>query len=359
MDNPATKEELAVELEKHRGETVIWYEWGGIYNSKTQLGWLNPITDKFGIQFLLDSPVQYAKVRAAALTGNIPWHIGNGSGQASWSLGLDGALEELDFSIIDIRDYDEVVTAPWFFPGYAWTNAVAYSTETYPDGLPDMAAFFDFERFPGRRMIASPGWSWKTTLRFALLSENPDLLNTAEGKASLAQMSDEQIARAFEIMEEFGPNISAWWTGGADAPSLILSGEIDMSTSWASGVGNAIAAGEPIEICWNCGHLLATEPYWIPKGLKEQDPRAYELANLVLAWINVPENFVNIMEHIAWGPVNPKAIALMDDPRFDALRPYVPTAPANVQYGIWGDQRWDGENTDIIGELWLEYTTNY
>ena len=358
-ENPATLEEIEAQLEKHRGESFVYVGWGGGDQAAVSAAWLLPFTEEFGIEIIQDSPVLYAKFRAMAETGNITWDVGNGSGQASWDLGQTDVLEELDFSIIDRRDFQDGSTGPWFGQSITWSNVVAYSNKAVDElwggqAPKTMADVFDVEKFPGDRAFASPNWSWKTTLRFALLSEDPSLADTP-GMPGLAQLSPEQVDRAFEILTDFAPNVRVWWTNGTECAQLIESEEVVICTSWNGSMFSAQQEGSNSTTCWECGHLMATNPWWIPMGMKEQDPNKFELLQLWMAWTSFPERQAEYSKFISNGSVNVEAGALLVGPDYDETGPEIPSNPQNAQFGILGDEKWDGDNSPVIGERWVEW----
>ena len=361
VENPATLEEIEAQLENHRGESFTYAGWGGGDQAAVSAAWLLPFTEKFGIEVIQDGPIQYAKFRAMAETGNITWDSGNGSGQGSWGLGQTDVLEELDFSIIDRRDFQEGSTseAPWFGQVITWSNVVAYSNkavdELWGGQVPKtMADIFDVEKFPGARSFASPDWSWKTTLRFALLSEDPSLADTP-GVPALAQLSPEQVDRAFEILTDFAPNVRVWWTNGTECAQLIEAGEVVICTSWNGSMFSAQQEGSNSTTCWECGHLMATNPWWVTRGMKEQDPNKFELMQLWMAWSSFPEQQANYSKHISNGPINVKAAALMVGPDYDETGPEIPSNPQNAKFGILGDEKFDGDSSAELGERWVEW----
>ncbi|MEE9248374.1 MAG: extracellular solute-binding protein [Dehalococcoidia bacterium] len=361
VENPATLEEIEAQLEKHRGENFVYAGWGGGDQAAVSAAWLEPFSEKFGIEIIQDGPIQYAKFRAMAETGNITWDVGNGSGQASWNLGQTDVLEELDFSIIDRRDFQEGSTSigPWFGQNITWSNVVAYSNKAVDElwggqAPKTMADIFDVEKFPGDRSFASPDWSWKTTLRFALLSEDPSLMDEL-GVPALAQLSPEQVDRAFEIMTEFAPHVRVWWTNGTECAQLIESEEVVICTSWNGSMFSAQQQGSNSTTCWECGHVMATNPWWIPLGMKEQDPNKFELLQLWMAWSSFPQQQANYSKFISNGPINVKAGPLMVGPDYDETGPEIPSNAVNSQFGIFEDEKFDGDNSPVIGERWVEW----
>ena len=236
-DNPAMREEIEAELEKYRGSRLVFATWGGAYEAALNQAYIAPFQGQFGVK-IATRTMNYAKVRAQVETGNLQWHVLHYGGQAAWQAANDGYLEPLDFSVIDTRDFLDVGRSPYFGGGgITWSNVVAYSLESVDElwggrHPQTMADVFDWDNFPGERFLAAPEWSWKTSLRFALLSRYPELLETPEGRASLTILDDDQITEAYEILDDIGPRIKFWWISGGDCPSGLITREIDFCTAW-------------------------------------------------------------------------------------------------------------------------------
>ncbi len=361
VDNPATLEEIEAALEPHRGGSLVFATWGGAYEAAQNLAYMVPFQEQFGVEIVTDT-MQYAKVRAQVETGNLQWHVMDFGGQAAWQHSVDGWLEELDFSIIDNRDFLEAGRSPHFGGGgITWSNVVAYSLESVDEFWggrhpTTMADVFDWDNFPGERSLASPEWSWKTSLRFALLSRYPEDLETSEGRAKYPILSDEQIDEAYEILDEIGPQIKFWWSAGVDCPSGLISREIDFCTAWNGRIFDAqVKEGEPITICWSCGHMINTDSWGAPRGLAEADPNTFELAQLFMAWTSFPERNAEVSKHISYGPMNLAAVPILDGPEFDEVRDHLPTSSSNVGYALIEDENHDGQIGDVMGERWVEW----
>ena len=76
--------------------------------------------------------------------------------------------------------------------------------------------------------------------------------------------------------------------------------------------------------------MLITDFFGITKGLKAQDPKLYELAEYLMAYMAFPSINGDIAKYINYGPVNLKSLPLLDGAAFDEFRPYLATAPSTV-----------------------------
>ena len=359
IENPGTMAEVEVALETHRGESFIFTSWGGAYQAAQRQAWLIPFQEKFGIEIIEDSPMSYPKIRAMAEAGNPTWNIVDNATGSGSALGLAGALEVLDRSIVSNKDYLEVLQNPWGGGGVVtWGYNMAFSTTTYPDGGPQpiaMTDFFNKDKFPGRRGMSSPSRGWRYNLRYALIAAHPEWLETAEGRARLTRMSPEEIDEGYDYFRANKDTVDIWYEGPADCPSLLLSGELDMCFAPGGRLYAAIQKGADFDICWTCGHLLLTQMEDVVKGVKEQDPVRFELIQLYLAWVAFPENNVRLSQFLNYGPGVVSAIPFLDGPEYDTSRPYLPSSADNIQYAIIVDDVNDASINDLNVERWTAF----
>ena len=362
-DEPATLEEIEAALEAHRGNDFTFISWGGSYQGMQRGAILDPFREEFGVIIHEESSDDYyAQMRAQVETGNTIWHVFDASGQSGISFGLDGFLEELDCAIIGnaVAGFPpQYENAPWAAgAGVSFSVVFAYNTDTYPEGSEpdDWGDFIDEENFPGRRGWWSPGFAWKHILRTALLAENPDLVKTQEGRDTVFTMTPEKIDHAYELLDEvWEPLIDVWYSGISDCPSLISSGDLDMCSIDSGITGESIAQGLPIAFCWTCGHTMQTEPWFVPRGTKAQDPERFELVQLFLAWSAFPVNNARLPLFTAYGPINLEAGPFLEGPEYDEVRPSLSTSPANLPYMVALDEYNDGQIGGAQADRWVTW----
>ncbi|MCH9037467.1 MAG: extracellular solute-binding protein [Chloroflexi bacterium] len=354
VENPANLAEIEAELENFRGESLVFVSWGGAYQAAQREAYIVPFTAKFGINIIEDSPVEYPKIRVMAETGNITWHVIDVGQRATYQFIATGDLELLDFSIIDNSDLMSVMQTKYSAgPGLTWSTVLAYSTESYPDGGPQpttWADFFDTDKFPGRR-----GWrdNVHAMTTFTALGLHPEWMGDPEKMAMLGAPSPELVDETFAFWEGWKDNIDVFWHTGSDCPQLLISGELDMCTAWNGRIFNAQTEGAPLGIAWEAGHLLSTDGWLMPKGLKEQQPETYTLANLFIAWTMFPETAARISQFISYGPGIITAIPLLDGPEYDDVREELPSSSANIVFAILEDEQHTGLAIDEWQERWL------
>ena len=357
-DSPGTHEEVVAALAAHRGGSFTFVSWGSAYQAMQRQAFLVPFATEFGVEIIEDGPPDYAKVRAMAHTGNITWDIIDGSGQASITMGLEGVLEVLNPAIVDKRDlFPHIRDAPWIGGGgSAFSHLFMWSTDTYGDNGPKtMADIFDAEKFPGQRGLVGADWAWKHRVRFALLMDNPTLLDTEEGRATLSAMSPEELDEAWQLVRDRIVPITDVFYPGVECTALISSGDLDIcETDNGVGFDAIVNSGLNGHLCWECGHDVLTDNWWSPRGLAEQEPERWELINLFFAWAQNPEIAASQALYQPYGPTNLKSAPFLAAPEFDAHRPYLPTADANLPYAILMDEASDGAIGGAQAEIWFE-----
>ena len=363
-ENPATLEEIEAQLELHRGESITFISEGGAFQAAIRRAWLDPLREMFGLDIVEESPGPgVARVRTQAETGNIAWDVIDlGTDQVAALLKTD-SLGEYDPAIVDAKDLLDIVRAPGPYiagGGITWSTILAYNTDVYPGdtGPKTWADFFDLENFPGRRSLRNEV-SYGGQIQIQRLARNPELLHTPEGKLEVATPSREQMEEDFawfaDWVEEAGNNI-IYWDTGSQCPEFLISGEVDMCTAWNGRIYDAQQNGAPLKICWECGFMTGTGGWTIAKGLKEQDPVKYELANLVTAWATFPEKNVRMAQFITYGPINKLSFQYMDAPEYDLVRDELPTSGANIPFSILWDEIWLGEHLDWANDQYIQAT---
>ena len=361
VENPATLAEIEAELEKHRGKSIIALGPGGAFTAAVRQGYYMPFTEQFGIEVIEDTPTpNLAKWVAAAETGNIGWDVTTLGVADATALIETNSLDELDLSVIDIRDVLDTIQnlSPYMAGGdVTWSIVMAYNTDKYPEGTgpASWADFYDLEKFPGRRALRH-GVAWGGHVQFTRLAREPELLHTAEGRQAANTPSREQMEEDFAWFDEWTDNAGSdiiYWNSGSQCPEMLISGEVEMCSAYNGRIFDAAKEGAPIRVCWECGHIINVSGHALPRGMKELYPERYELANLYMAWITFPEINAQLSKYISYGPVNRKSIAILDGPEFDDVRDHLPTSGANAPYGIVLDEVYLGQNLAWAEEQYI------
>lgn len=140
-----------------------------------------------------------------------------------------------------------------------YATTLAYDGARLEDGPKAITGLFDTEKYPGKRGL------WKnpaTNLEFALMADGVpakevyDTLSTPEG-----------VDRAFAKLETIKDSI-VWWEAGAQAPQLLASGEVVMTTAWNGRIHHANMEGKDFRIVWD-NQILDSNFWGDPKRCEE------------------------------------------------------------------------------------------
>ena len=128
-----------------------------------------------------------------------------------------------------------------------YSSVLAYSQKKYTaEAAPNSwADFWDVKKFPGRRALRNHPIA---TLEAALMADGvaPDKLYPLD------------VDRAFKKLEEIKPNITVWWTSGAQSAQLLNDGEVDMVMAWNGRVSALTKEGAKVAYTYNQGILQST-----------------------------------------------------------------------------------------------------
>ncbi|MEE9199739.1 MAG: extracellular solute-binding protein [Dehalococcoidia bacterium] len=354
-DDPATFEEIEAELEKHKGESLVFVSWGGAYQAAQRQAYLIPFEAKFGISIIEESPVEFARIRAQVESGNVTWHSIDSGTRAVYQLGPTGDLAELDPAIQGNiwKDYPDVVVTKWSSGGgILWSTGLAVNTKTYPPGSPrpsSWADFWDVEKFPGRRSL---GDRPNEQVFFAYFAAHPEVFDSPEAMRAVAKLTDAQLDESFEKLREIKPDIQVWWHTGSDCPSLLIADELDMCSAWNGRLWDPEAGAylEGVDFVWEAGHLLQTDVFYTPRG----NPNLL-LTELFFAWTGFPQINVEMSNYITYGPLSLAALPLVAtqvDPR---VVPELPTSPKALPFAVILDEQWMGTKLDVLVERFQEF----
>ena len=356
-EEPATFEELEAEIEKHRGSSFVFVTWGGIYQAAQRQAYLEPFEEKFGIEIVANSPVESEKIQMMVETGDVTWDVVDvlvGSGN---KLGSKGYLEELDTAIHGKYwyGYPTVARISWGGGGgVLWSTGLAYRLDKI-NGLwngkqpSSWADFWDTEGFPGIRLM---GDRVNENIFFAQFALNPEVLESQEGRDSIARLTDEQIDLSFHKLEEIKPDVHSWWRYGNECPSALINDEADMCSAWNGRIRNVQAevGDDNIYYCFECGHLLQAGVFSIPKGTPNK-----ELAELFIAWTGQPEINLEISKYLPYGLLNSQALPLLyesiDATRMDMLA----TSPRALENAVNVDGVWLEMNLERLTKRFKEF----
>ena len=242
----------------------------------------------------------------------------------------EGIFEKIDWAQIGPKeDWLDGTTSDCGVGTIVYSTSLAYNGAAMADGPTVIADLFDTTKFPGKRGL------WKnpaTNLEFALLADGVpvdqvyEVLGTPEG-----------LDRAFAKLDTIKSDI-VWWEAGAQAPQLLASGEVVMTTAWNGRIYNANKEGQDFKIVWD--NQILDSNYWaIPKGAKD-----IAASMAFIKYAVDPQILAGTTKYIPYGPVR-KSAAEFVTPE-DAAN--LPTSPENLTVALTLDNAFWADNGDEI-----------
>lgn len=247
-------------------------------------------------------------------TGNVRWDLMQVESR-NLEIGCrDGLFEKLDVTKIgDARDFVPGAIAECGIGNFVWSHVFVYDADRVKGTPPhSWADFWNVDKFPGKRGLKR---SAKYTLEIALLADG-----VAPADIYKVLATKEGVDRAFRKLDQIKADV-VWWEA-APQPALFMNdGRMAMSASYALWIDDEQRHGKNYRIVWN-GSLYDFDFLAIPRGAPKVD-EAYKF----LAFVSKPQSQKAFAEQIGYGPVNKRALALMEPKVASAL----PTAEANLK----------------------------
>lgn len=332
---------LAFPALAQRPLTVV--SWGGAYQDAQKKVYFEPFKAASGIQMIDESwdggiGVLRSKVEGGTDSG---WDVVQVESE-ELTIGCDeGLFEVLDWSKIGGKEaYIEPAVSECGVGAIVYDFVLSYDKDKLKEGPKGWADFFDTQKFPGKRGLRRGP---KSNLEIALMADG---VPPAEVYDVLA--TDEGVDRAFAKLDTIKNDV-IWWQSGAQAPQLLASGEVAMTSAYNGRIDAAIRNDKRnFGIQWD-GALFTLDSWVILKTSPNKDA-AYQF----LAFVGKAENQAKLPEAIAYG-VTAKAAAEMIDPK---RLPDLPIAPDNMANVVRiSDDFWI-ENIDRLTERFNTWASN-
>ncbi len=273
---------------------------------------------------------EIAKIKAMIESGNTTIDVVDVDAPTLLQGCDEGIFEPIDWTSIGApEDWIDGTTSDCGVGTIVYATVLAYDGAKVADGPKTIKDLFDTQKYPGKRGL------WKnpaTNLEFALLADG-----VPAGQVYKALLTPEGLDRAFAKLDTIRDSI-VWWEAGAQAPQLLASGEVVMTTAWNGRIYNANREGKDFRIVWN-NQILDSNFWAIPKGAKD-------LAASVafIKYAVEPKVLAGITKYIPYGPVR-KSSAEFVAPA-DAKN--LPTSPQNLTVSITLDNAFWADNGDEI-----------
>ena len=214
--------------------SLVLVSWGGNYHTGVEEALAKPFEKEFGVHVnIIDTP-DLAKVKAQVMTNNVEWDVFDAVGPMAMTGSKNGYWEPLDPALFDKNDLIAPQTRD-AVPFYGFTGGICWDDKRFPAGKHPrtFVEYFDTKRYPGPRTLRNRA---SETLEIALLADGvaPD------------KMYPLDVNRAFRALDRIKPFIGKWVDQTPQTVTLVATGEVDFSYTYATRVKAADEAGQPI-----------------------------------------------------------------------------------------------------------------
>ncbi|WP_164935258.1 ABC transporter substrate-binding protein [Bradyrhizobium zhanjiangense] len=269
--------------------------YGGSFQDILIVTVTDPFTKETDIKVTIVPTPDIAKLKAQELMGNVEIDLFAIPDEVAAYASKQGFWEKLDLSMFDIEDMvipptSELVTSHSYVGGLAW-DPKKHRPEDHPANF---AEYFDLKKFPGRRTFRNRP---NETLEAALLADGVLPKN----------IYPLDINRAFDVLDRIKPSIAAWITATPQTISLLQTGEIDFSYTYASRVQstNQPGSGAPLSFSFE-QNLIGPEKLAVAKGAPNKE-KAMKFA----AYFLRPEVQGRLCDAAASVPNSKKAVSML------------------------------------------------
>jgi len=267
---------------------LTFVSWGGALSDMETEAICDPFAAQTGQKVISTSPTEYAKIKAMVQSGNVDWDVVTVGGRFAYDGADEGLLEKIDYDrVSNAAALEDNFKGPYGVATSLGATVIAWNTDAVEEAPESWADFWDVKRRPGARGLYKPiYYNYEAALRAAGMTE-----------AEMYPVTDEKIDIMFGKMEEIKPDVSVWWSSGAQPPQLLSSGELAMSSAWDGRIKALQGENAPVDFTFADG-IAWGNVVVVPKGTPMKDA-AMDLINYAVG----PEAQTAIAQSGAYAPV--------------------------------------------------------
>lgn len=317
---------------------VIVRSLGGAYDAAMKKALHTPFTEATGIDVVLQT-ASAGQVRAMVQSGRGGIDVVDIGLPSMVAFDADGILEPLAYDKMTFTNPGDIYDAmrkPNYVGSLYFATVMVYNTQVYSaDKHPrSWAEFWDLKTWPGARTIASQS-AGSVPLEFAML---------AAGKP-MDHIYPIDLDQGFASLSKVKPGVVKWWDTGAISAQLLERKEAVLGAIWNGRAQDLIDKGAPLAIEWNQARR-EVQGLGVVKG-------AHNAANAqkFIDFALQPKVQAELTRHIAYGPTNKSALALVAPA--DAAK--LPSEAEHYKNSFDMDYAWWQANLAEVGKRWQSW----
>lgn len=317
-----------------QNQRIVVRDDGGIYTQAYGAVYYRPFTEATGIEVVgVQAQAEpTAQIMSMVDSGAYTWDMAKISSPAILIL-TQGDRVYLEEHGLESDPVVQKIPAEYMSEYGVGTNVystvLAYRTDAFEgrEAPSSWADFWNVEDFPARRAMRRFPFD---TVEQALMADG----------VPVSDVYPCDLDRAFASLDRIKQSVDVWWTSGAQAEQLLISGEVDVLPTWVSRPQAAQAAGAPVEIVWNQG-IWGCDHWSILAGTPNADA-----CREFIKFCSEPERMAQLTEYLAAGLVQPEAFDYISE----EIARDCPTYPDNIASGLKIDAAYWQDNSEAVLE---------
>jgi putative spermidine/putrescine transport system substrate-binding protein len=323
----ATAALAAPHIARAKPSSIVVASSGGKLEEAFTAAYYKPFTAKTGIE-IVSTTNTYSKLKAMVEANAVEWDVAQIDSSAAATNAMLGLLEKLDYNVINKTDLIEGVPHESYVPCDVAAAVMSWNTKNVkPAQAPQSwVELWDMKRFSGQRGF------WKQpyqTMEIALMADG----------VTKDKLYPIDVERALKSLDRIKSQIF-WWSSGGQSAQILIDGDIAAGMTWNGRVFDPKQSGAPVDFNFNEA-LFVADSWVIPRGSKNRDAAMDFIAFTLQA---APQ--AEFAKVIPYGPVNRKALALLDKQRLAVL----PSSEENLPKGVLQNFDWWAQNGQKAGE---------
>jgi putative spermidine/putrescine transport system substrate-binding protein len=307
---------------------IVIRDAGGPFTQGFKEAFYEPFMKETGIKVvgIASAAEPTAEIKSMVQTGNYTWDIAGAMSMSALKLLVDQGLIEPHGLDDDpaVKQIPAEYRNAYGVGSDVYSTAIGYRTDKVKRAPQSWEEFWDVKAFPGRRGLRKYPFD---TIEQALMASG----------VKPGDVYPCDFDRAFKALDRIRPDISAWWTSGAQATQMLSGGEVDMMPTWNARIIAARDSGAPVGISW-AQNIWGVDVWAILKGTPKAD-----ICRQFISFTCNPERQAAFTKYVKNGPTHPDAYKYIAE----ATARDLPTFPANKanSLGIDNDY-WAGAKAD-------------
>lgn len=312
------------------GQSLTFAGFGGALQENQTKAWFDPFTAATGATINQTDNTGMAALQTQIDAGNVQWDVVEDAQFAADSEcgKLFEKIPDVDRSQIDPK----FITNECGVPIIKFSFILGYNKDKYPTPPTSIGDFVNVKDFPGKRAASSAAVNGP--IEAALLGSG----------VPADQLYPLDVDKAISVLDGVKGDIVFKETF-AEIQDGLAAGEFDMALLPNGRAYNASVANPSIAATWGDA-LTLWDNALIPVGAPNK-----EAATAFLNYIAKADTQKALSEIFPYGVLTAGEPPVLSD----ALMPFFPDNPANLESLLFQDQKWWAENNDAVSQKWTAF----